>query len=202
MIWTNIGYNSQSAIWRNGIETASAAEICKCFDKIKDSAEIKSAYGIYPDRATSCKLGALDFINDRCFAMPAYDICAQWRKDQRRVYQYIIDQPNPWQPSSRSHHAVDLILLFGGYDLTFDPGSEAVGSEMRRRWILFINGEEPWAGTKRMAFGPVGRSAEIDDGEYSFRRRRRHFDLLKKANQREVVSAFAGLAMGRLSLDN
>ena len=134
--------------------------------------------------------------------MPAYDIRTQWRKDQRRVYQFIIDQPNPWQPSSRAHHAVDLILLFGGYDLSFDLGAEAVGSEMRRRWISFINGEEPWAANKRMAFGPVGRSAEINDDEYGFRRRTRHFDLLKKANQREVVGAFASLAMGRLSLDN
>lgn len=134
--------------------------------------------------------------------MPAQDIWAQWRKDGRAAYQYIIDQPNPWQPSSRAHHAVDLVLLFGGYDLSFDPGSEAVGAEMRRRWILFINGEEPWAPDKRMAFGPVGRSEEIDDREYGMRRRTRHFELLRKANQKEVVSAFARLAMGKLSSEN
>lgn len=134
--------------------------------------------------------------------MPAFEIWTQWRRDGRSAYEYIIDQPNPWQPSSRAHHAVDLVLLFGGYDLSFDPASEAVGAEMRRRWILFMNGEEPWAADKRMAFGPTGRCGEIDNEEYGLRRRMRHFELLKGADQRQVVSAFAGLAMGRLSIEN
>jgi hypothetical protein len=145
----------------------------------------------------------LDFINDYCFAMPANDIAAKWRSNGRKVYQYIFDQHNPWQASSRSHHAVDLIFLFGGYDLSrINPKAESVGTEMRKRWIAFINGKEPWERAMRIAFGPVGNCVEIGEEEYKHRRRVSHFELLKQSSPREVVSAFAGLAMGRLSLDN
>ena len=178
-------------------------QINKSFDKIQNSSAIKAAYGIVPERSTSCKLGALDFINDYCFAMPANDIAGKWRGGGRKVYQYIFDQPNPWQASSRSHHAVDLIFLFGGYDFSqTNPRAEFVGIEMRKRWIAFVNGEEPWERANRMAFGPAGNCVEIDAEEYKHRRRVSHFELLKQSSQRELVSAFASLAMGRLSLNN
>jgi hypothetical protein len=181
----------------------AAEQITACFDKAKNAAELKEAYGIVPTRSTAAKLGALDFINDVRFAMPANDIAAKWKKELKPVYQYVVDQPNPWQASSRPHHAVDLILLFGGHNLAkLNPAAEAVGSEMRKRFISFVNGEGAWGVDKRFAFGPVGESKEIGEAEYASRRRVAHFSLLKSSDPGDVVSVFAGLALGRLSLDN
>ena len=181
----------------------TAEEITSCFDKAKNAAELKEAYGIVPRRSTAAKLGSLDFINDLRFAMPANDIAEKWRKASKPAYQYVVDQPNPWQASSRPHHAVDLIVLFGGHDLSMvNPAAAAVGKEMRKKFISFANGVAPWSREKRFAFGPFGESKEIGDGEYAARRRARHFELLKKSDPGEITSVFAGLAVGRLSLDN
>jgi carboxylesterase type B len=190
-------------IWRNGIETLTAEQITACFDKARNAAELKEAYGIVPTRSTAAKLGALDFLNDVWFAMPANDIAAKWREAKKRVFQYVVDQPNPWQPSSRAHHAVDLIHLFGGYDIAkLNPAAEAVGEQMRGRWIAFVNGEGPWSSDKRYAFGPLGECGEIGEGGYKARRRVGHFEMLKKSDQGEIVKIFMGLAAGRLGLDN
>jgi hypothetical protein len=190
-------------IWRNGIETLTAGEITTCFDKAKNASELKEAYGIVPTRSTASKLGALYFINDLRFAMPTNDIAVKWREASKPVYQYVVDQANPWQASSRAHHAVDLIFLFGGHDLaTLNPAAEDVGQDMRKRFISFINGTDPWAADKRFAFGPLGESKEIGEREFAARRRVGHWDLLKKSDQGDIVKVFAGLAMGRLSLDN
>ncbi|KAH8819079.1 catalytic protein [Xylogone sp. PMI_703] len=192
-----------SVIWRNGIESLSPEQICKTFDKLENGAEMKEAYGIVFQRSTSCKLGALDFINDYCFAIPSNNIAETWRKTGRKVYQYVFDQPNPWQASSRAHHGIDVALIFGGYDFSdINPAADAVGAEMRKRWISFVNGEQPWNAAKRMAFGPVGLCQEISDEEYRHRRRVSHFELQNRSSPRELTSVFAGLAMGRLSLDN
>jgi hypothetical protein len=181
----------------------TAAEITACFDKAKNAEELNEAYGISPQRSTAAKLGALDLLDDIQFAMPCSDIAKRWRNDSKPIYQYFVDQPNPWQPSSRAHHAAGLIMLFRGHDLSIvSPDAEAVGEEMRERFIIFINGEKPWSGEKVFAFGPLGECKEIGETEYAARRRVSHWEILKWTNPAELTSVFAGIAMGRLSLDN
>lgn len=183
----------------------AAGTIAECFatsPEPENGLALRQMYGIDPTRPTSCKLGALDFINDVRFAMPADDIASRWRQSGRHVFEYIIDQTNPWQSSSRAHHAVDLVLLFGAYDFSFNPSAETVGTEMRRKWITFINGEAPWPSEKIFAFGPFGKSTEIDEDEFAARRRVRHFKLLRSIGQDQVGQIFGKLAAGRLSLNN
>lgn len=178
-------------------------EICAAFKNVSNAAEVMEVYGIVPGRSVACKLGALDFLNDFRFAIPPNDIAAKGRSAGKKIYQYIVDQPNPWQPSSRPHHAVDLVFLFGGFDFRkSNRKAEAVGAAMRERWIAFINGEAPWDPGHRMAFGPLGNSHEIDEEEYRDRRRVAHFEILKKCVPGEITSAVAALAVGRLSLNN
>ncbi|OBT71606.1 hypothetical protein VF21_09529 [Pseudogymnoascus sp. 05NY08] len=188
----------EAAIWRNGLEAVVATDIAAAFG----SDELRRLYGVSPSRPTASKLGALDFINDARFALPVEEIAAARRKAGKTTYQYVFDQVNPWQSSSRAHHAVDLIFLFGSYDLSGNPAAAAVAKAMQERWIAFVSGEGPWDAEKRFAFGPHGKSAEITDEEFAARRRVGHFGVLREIGMSRLGEIFGKLAAGRISLLN
>lgn len=194
----------ESILWRSGIESMSAKQIMDCFDMAgRCGTELKNLYHIHEGRATQCKIGALDFLQDLVWVLPTLMISNTFREARRKTYRYLFDQANPWQASSRAHHAVDLIYLFGGFDLSGNAPAEAVSSEMRRRFIMFVNGEEaPWKQENVYAFGPLGQSGEIDEAGVVARRRVAHVRRLQEMNRAEIYAAFRSLAAGRLSLHN
>lgn len=174
--------------------------------------KLRKQYQIVADRPTASKLGALDFVNDTRFTLPAETLAEKaTAAGKKRVYRYLVDEPNPWQASARAHHAVDLIFLFGGLDLSHNPAAEAVGQEMRNRWIRFINGEEPWTSFSsssssgrrtRFAFGPFGESREIDETQFARRRREAHMKMLREAGPGVYGPILLPLTAGRISLLN
>lgn len=188
----------EAAIWRNGLEAVEATDITAAFG----SDELRRLYGVSASRPTASKLGALDFINDARFALPVEEIAAARRKAGKTTYQYVFDQVNPWQSSSRAHHAVDLIFLFGGYNLSSNPAAAAVARVIQERWIAFVSGEGPWDAEKRFAFGPHGKSGEIADEEFAARRRVGHFGVLREIGVPRLGEIFGKLAAGRISLLN
>ncbi|KAI9847187.1 MAG: hypothetical protein M1837_003050 [Sclerophora amabilis] len=192
----------ESVIWRNGVESLDPDTIIKCFERCAQGQDLCRLYGISSTRPTASKLGALDFINDVKFAWGAEQIASRWRSAGKPVYQYIVDETNPWQASSRAHHAVDLLFLFGGYDGFTRPKAEEVGQDMRRRWIAFVNGSSPWSSEKRFAFGPHGQCGEFSDEDFASRRRTRHWELLKEIGFAEVNAVAGALVAGRSSLEN
>jgi carboxylesterase type B len=193
----------QSAFLRNGIEVMTAQAICDRFDLLGEKgAALKTLYGIYPDRPTSCKTGALDLLNDVRFTMATEDIVYRWRVQGRQVFRYLVDEVNPWQPSARAHHTVDLPLLFGSFDLGFNPGASRVSSEMSTRWIKFIVGQEPWDAGKYFAFGPLGNNMEIGEEEFAARRRKSHCDALRRQGLEGANEVWKALAKGNISLNN
>lgn len=118
------------------------------------------------------------------------------------MYRCLVDEPNPWQLSNGDHHAVDLILLFGGFDHLIDGVAKRTGKEMRRRWIVFINGKNPWCSESYVAFGPHGTFKELDQDERKSRRRVAHIDYLAKADSGLLDKAFGALAAGKINLSN
>ncbi|GAB7348676.1 hypothetical protein MBLNU459_g7038t1 [Dothideomycetes sp. NU459] len=193
----------ESIIWRNGIEAMTAEQIVDCFDKAgASSGELKQLYHVSKARATQSKHGALDFLNDMRFAMPVPLLTELYRESGKKVYQYLFDQANPWQPSSRAHHAVDLTYLFGGFDMSSNPTAEALGVEMRKRFIHYINGEAPWSSDKSFAFGPLGECKEVGREGVAARRRLRQIERLRGMQASDINAAFGSLAAGRLSLSN
>lgn len=193
----------QSAIWKMGIQKMSPDEITRILDETcLDSRKLKELYHVYRDRPASCHYGALDLINDARFALPSYEISEQWRKRAGKVYQCIIDEANPWQASSRAHHAVDLILLFGGVDISFNAGAERAARRLRESWLSFVSGGSPWESSTVYAFGPHGRCGEIDDEEYALRRRVKCFEYLKSLGAMKCREISGKLAVGRVSLLN
>lgn len=159
-------------------------------------------YQVVADRPTAAKLGALDFVNDARYALPVEIIAEKLRAVGKRVYKYVVDQPNPWQSSSRAHHAVDLLFLFDGVDLSFNPAAQSVGQAMRERWIQFVSGGEPWPVDRRFAYGPLGESKEIDEAQFAARRRVQHCKELKEAGIGVYLPILFALTAGRISLLN
>lgn len=193
----------QSNFFRNGIEALTAESIDAKFNLLGgESASIKTLYGIFPSRPTSCKIGALDFLQDVRFTLATERIVQQWRDKGRPVYRYLMDQPNPWQPSNRAHHAVDLPLLFGGFDLTFNPAANKVSALMSHKWIEFITRLEPWQAGNYFAFGPLGNCNLIDEDGFAARRRQRHCQALSACNGQQVDAAWKALAAGNINLLN
>lgn len=155
-----------------------------------------------PSRPTASKLGALDLVHDARYSLPIEIISESLQARGTKVYKYVIDQPNPWQSSSRSHHAVDLLFLFGGVDLSFNPGAESIGYEMRRRLTSFVNGKAPWSEQRRFAYGPLGECREIDEVQFAARRRVEHINALREAGRDVYMAIVGALTAGKISLLN
>jgi carboxylesterase family protein len=190
-------------LWRNGIESCTPEFITVAFDAVGPAASsLKEMYGITPERSVSCKLGALDFLNDVRFGVPINRLLLQCQKTNTPVFRFLVDQPNPWQSSSRAHHGVDLVFLFGGYDLSHSRAAQTVSHTMQEKWIDFIAGGTPWQAGEAYAFGPVGICQPIDDDGLAARRRQRHMASMVGISESGVNAVVARLAAGRSSLLN
>jgi carboxylesterase type B len=185
-------------------ETDTSDLVCAFNAAEKHGEELKTLYHIYPDRPSSCKTGVLDFINDYKFVLPIHHLEKTWKAAHKPVYRYLVDENNPWQPSSGAHHAVDLPLLFGGFDLSYSPSAEHVGRAMREAWIKFVNLEEPWpdASGTCYGFGPYGMTKTLEDSEVQSRRRVIETDRLGTMDSALLDKTLVGLAAGKVSLLN
>ncbi|XEV03042.1 hypothetical protein FSHL1_008329 [Fusarium sambucinum] len=195
----------EAAIWQAGILKTKIDDIASAFDTAgKHSQELKQLYHIHPDRPLSCKTGALDFINDCRFVLPIHHLEQLWKDAQKPVYRCLIDESNPWQPSSGAHHAVDLVLLFGGLDISLAPAAERTGKALREAWIRFVSSNEPWpnASSSTYGFGPHGVCKELEDWEVQSRRREMETSKLRNMDSTLLGKAFFSLAAGKVSLLN
>ncbi|KAL2809420.1 Alpha/Beta hydrolase protein [Aspergillus granulosus] len=193
----------ESVIWRNGIETFDGPTISAAFEQDKTwGTKLRKLYHVVPDRPTACKLGALDLVNDARYTLPVELLADKLEAAGKPVFKYVVDQPNPWQASSRAHHAVDLLFLFGSVDLSFNPAAEAVGRKMRDNWSAFIAGGKPWGSGGRFAYGPVGECKEISEGDFGARRRVEHLKVLKEAGIGVYLPIVFALTAGKISLLN
>ncbi|MCJ1282400.1 hypothetical protein MMC26_001723 [Xylographa opegraphella] len=189
----------ESILWHNGVAALPPADVHSLTSGLHPA--LAEEYALHPSSTSPPHLSALTLISNHLFHHPTYRIAARSRP-KKPTYQYLIDEPNPFSPSSRAHHGVDLIYLFGGYDLSEWEGAENIGKAMRQAWIKFVCGEEPWDREGCMAFGPGGKCAMLDikGQEWDERRKRRAMDLIE---EHEGVSGVVGsLVRGRISLDN
>ena len=147
-------------------------------------------------------MGALDFLQDVRFTLATERITQRWRGEGKPVFRYLVDEANPWQPSSRAHHAVDLPLVFGGYDLSFSPSASKVSALMSQKWIEFVAGLEPWQPSDYFAFGPLGESKPINEDGFATRRRGRQCRALHMCDQKELDNVWKALAADNISLEN
>ncbi|PYI11536.1 catalytic protein [Aspergillus sclerotiicarbonarius CBS 121057] len=193
----------ESVIWRNGIEAFDGETIAAAFEQDeKWGTKLRKMYHVVADRPTACKLGALDLVHDTRYTLPVELVSEKLQAASKRVYKYVVDQANPWQPSSRAHHAVDLLFLFDGVDLSFNPAAKSVGQEMRKRWVQFVNGNSPWPEKQRFAYGPLGECGEISEAQFASRRRVEHVKALREAGMSVYMPILFALTAGKISLLN
>ncbi|TEA06075.1 Lipase 1 [Colletotrichum sidae] len=193
----------EAVLWREGIWSMPADEVVAAFDLAGDRSDgLKSMYNIFPGRRSSCVLGALDFINDYKFLLPAQKLAGMYGMAGRPAFRCLVDEPNPWQPSNGAHHAVDLVLLFGGFDLSLSPLAQRTGQSMRHAWIRFVNSEAPWGPAPAAVFGPLGKFEVLDESGLGLRRRLSHARFLEATDPIMLDKVFAALAVGRISLLN
>ena len=111
--------------------------------------------------------GIINFLGDMKISYTTTQLATSFlRASFRRpwnVYQYVLDQPGPFQSGlpavieGRAYHTVDLLLLFQGYDLKDGHRNPLeVGLCMQDCWATFAHGQgEPWVGSNEIfAFGP------------------------------------------------
>ncbi|VUC37787.1 unnamed protein product [Clonostachys rosea] len=196
---------NEAVIWQAGVRGMEVADIISTFDKSGPlSDELKAMYHIHAERPTSTKTGALDFINDYKFVLPINHLIRLFKKSAKPVYRFLVDESNPWQPSSGAHHAVDLILLFGGLDMGDAYAARRTGRNMREAWIRFINGDEPWVGGADSwhAFGPHGISKSLEKWELDSYKRVSNVERLSQMDTNLLNNVLSGLATGNVSLLN
>ncbi|KAJ4326964.1 hypothetical protein N0V84_002577 [Fusarium piperis] len=193
----------ESVLWRNGIESLSPEYICDAFNSAGEAAPaLKKQYGIVAGRPVSCKLGALDLLNDARFSLPINMFVDRCEQAKRPCFRFLVDQPNPWQSSSRAHHGVDLVYLFNRYDLSHNHPAQEIARSMQEKWIEFIRGKDPWKPGEAFAFGPFGESGLLSPRGLDARRRQQHVAALDGLGSQKVNAIVAKLAAGRASLLN
>ncbi|KAH6980737.1 Alpha/Beta hydrolase protein [Ilyonectria sp. MPI-CAGE-AT-0026] len=194
---------NEAILWNTGIWSTDTDAIVNAFESAGESGtELKRLYNIDPNRPSASKTGALDFINDCKFVLPIEKVVQKWQAAKKPVFRCVLDEVNPWQPSSGSHHAVDLLLLFGGFDLSFSAAAHKTGIQMRKKWIDFIQSEEPWSPNVCAAFGPHGEYRELDNEGLRLRRRMTQVEYLEKMDLAVTDRVFIALAAGKISLLN
>ncbi|KAL7272644.1 hypothetical protein RUND412_004533 [Rhizina undulata] len=141
--------------------------------------EIKDAYNLHPgNSAADLRQGLMNLINDVNFSGPTYLTAQQWRKGGKKVYRYLFDQANPWDPKRGAQHGVDMIYLFGNYDL--EEKLAALARQFGDDVISYVTGGEPWSVDDIRAYGPEGEVGFLEPGEHKARRRLAAFEVFEK----------------------
>ncbi|KAL7269070.1 hypothetical protein RUND412_008282 [Rhizina undulata] len=201
----------ESIIFNKTYQALSAPEIVALFNTPNTtpiSQRLLETYNITPTDDIRARHGALNFISDAKFGFHNGVIASGFRAKGKRAFQYIIDQKNPWEPNgARAHHTVDILLLFGGFELTeIDPDArrefEKVGDNMRQKWIEFANGIDPWDAGKVYGFGPNGECGEVSKEEFARRRRvLSGYKVIEQMESGTFSSIVGNLTMGKGCLD-
>ncbi|KAI5813186.1 Alpha/Beta hydrolase protein [Pyronema omphalodes] len=160
------------------------------FPQLPQSETILAAYG-------DTHKGVLKFAGDAKFNYFT-EMYAREFGAGGRVYRYLFDAANPWVPEAGAHHAVDLLYLFGGIPLPAEQ--EVVGREMRRRWVMFVNGVAPFDEGKVLVF--TRTTAEVVDKEEVAKRRNvKQWKVLEELGWEKVAPVVGEVVRGRIRFE-
>ena len=144
---------------------------------------LKATYNLTKDSTDAeAKQIGLDFLNDAMFANPAYAVAQRYKAASIPVYEYIFDQVNPFDPSAKAHHSVELMFIFKGYDISKAAGVTAknFSKSVQEKWVTYGVGGSPWAKGTCYAFGPNGQMGPITSEELETRRRLTAYEVLSQ----------------------
>ena len=146
----------------------------------KYGATLMATYNLTKDASDAeAKQIGLDFLNDAMFAHHAYAMAQRYKAASIPVFEYIFDQVNPFDPSAKAHHAVDLLFTFKAYDMSkSDATAEDLSKYVQEKWVTYGSGGNPWTKDTYYAFGPSGRTGPLSTEELAKRRRLTAYDVL------------------------
>lgn len=187
------------------LDKVPAKKLIQCFSAKDDPTvgeHLARIYGI--DRLegddAAARRVALEYIADARFCAWSARIRANVESAGINAYQYHFDEPNPFATQTpQVGHGDDLFALFGGYNDHVGDDMRRVGRTLRTKWIMFVNGEEPWAKSETYVFGPGGVSAAIDRGsdaavqELNPRRRQAGINAIQQAGWKSTREIWQNL---------
>lgn len=174
----------ESAVHTRWLPLWTATSLIQDFSSSQEHvATLMSTYNLTTDTTDEqAKQIGLDFLNDALFAYPAQAVAQRYRAASVPVYQYVFDQDNPFDPSLKAHHAVDLLFTFRAFDLSnaADATAEDLSTSVQEKWVTYASGESPWNQDTCHAFGPDGQMGPIAPEKLAERRRFAAYDVLSQ----------------------
>ncbi|KAK5674338.1 hypothetical protein LTS10_012922 [Elasticomyces elasticus] len=189
----------EASLFAYNMATCSPENIISAFKDLEMSEELLSSYHIEIDRPSASIIGALDILADVRFSWSGQRAAEMW-KAQTKVIKYTFDEPNPWQPSARAHHAVDLLFLFGTYQDHFPEHAARLSVKMRQHWIDFVTSDSP-RDLEDLVFGPHGTVEKAQPDCIAVRRRSEAWQTLDKIGYASLNKLAGTLGLNKISLD-
>lgn len=180
------------SLFTTGITSLSAPAIE--FPDVPASKAILDAYGNNLD-------GVLKFSGDAKFNYHTEMYHREFLRDSPKTYRYLFDAPNPFVPELGAHHAVDLLYLFGGVQLS--ARQEALGDAMRRIWVRFVAGVEPWnkEGLEKVLVIDADGCRVRDAEEVKKRRNAEQWKVLEELGWEAVSKVIGEVVRGKIRFE-
>ncbi|KAK9453886.1 Alpha/Beta hydrolase protein [Dipodascopsis uninucleata] len=128
----------------------------------------------HPDNFTN----TLMLYDDLSYGQPMYNTVKQLKASGIKTYNYLFDEPNPYNPSMDAHHGVDVLYFFNSYK--FDAKYDEFIKAYQSGWINFAYGLEPWGKGVNSAIMIDQTVRPLKENEFEERRRVSFFETLNK----------------------
>lgn len=188
-----IGDNAQeSSLYSSSI--LSLSKPCSVFPSLPQSEKILAAYGDSHE-------GVLRFAGDGKFHLHTETFYREFLAENKNVYRYLFDARNPFVPKAGSHHGVELLYLFGGFEM--GERQEKVGSEMRKAWVRFVVGEAVWekGAEEKVLLFTDEEVRVVEKEEVGRRRNERGWKELEELGWEKVAPVVSEVVKGRIRFE-
>ncbi|KAI5803015.1 Alpha/Beta hydrolase protein [Geopyxis carbonaria] len=150
------------------------------------ASEVLKAYEISPQNDDTPE-NALKLLNDILFHYQMSRTAALWKSSGKKdVFQYVLDQRNPFTPEMETQHDANLLFCWGSYDVSAYPQAESVRHEFQTAITTFVYGQPPWESGAVFGFGPDGLSQKLNNKQYCEHRRVRPMAFLEHLDEGEI----------------
>lgn len=127
-----------------------------------------------------------DFITDALYVHPVGTVARRWRRARKHVYEFIIDEPNPFRMDQRAMHGTNLIYAFGSYEFDTDR-AKYIRDQMQKHLLAFVYNEAPWPKESVFGYGPDGTCGTLSPAEVEKRRRISKHEFLNQIDTTLVL---------------
>ncbi|KAF8253492.1 alpha/beta-hydrolase [Wilcoxina mikolae CBS 423.85] len=163
------------------------------FPLLPQSEEILAIYGDTHE-------GVLRFVGDGKFHLHTENFYREFlERTEGETWRYLFDARNPFAPKAGAHHGVELLYLFGGFEMP-EERLERVGREMRGVWVKFVVGEKLWEKGKVLLVTDEEVKV-VGKEEVGRRRNEREWKALNQIGWEKVAPVLWEVVNGRIRFE-